>query len=165
VSSGPESKQDYETPWDFIRAVEKRWGDLTLDLAATHESAKAPEYFGPGQDSLTTPWPTEGIALRLWLNPPFAKIGPWAAKCHAWLLGFAGTWGNQRAAFFPHRLFLLVPASIGSAWFERYVWQTAMVYALAGPRLSFDGVGPFPKDLMLCVYGERPGFDVWRWGA
>lgn len=34
------SKQDYGTPWEFIRAVERRWGKLHVDLAAHSENAK-----------------------------------------------------------------------------------------------------------------------------
>lgn len=31
------------------------------------------------------------------------------------------------------------------------------------PRLSFDGKNPYPKDLGLIVYGEKPGYETWRW--
>lgn len=57
---------------------------------------------------------------------------------------------------------LLVPASVGSRWFAEHVHGWARVLALSG-RLSFDGIAPFPKDLILAVYGEPPGFDVWDW--
>lgn len=152
VSSGRESKQDYETPWPFIHAVEVRFGKLAWDLAATKENTKAPLCIEPWSDSLseTCRWP---FHAHCWLNPPFQKITPWAAKCAS--SGFG--WPNLG------RLFFLVPASIGSNWFARHVHGKALVLGLNGPRLSFDGVAPFPKDLMLCIYGERPGFDVWRW--
>ena len=149
VSSGLDSKQDYGTPWPFIRAVEARWGALTLDLAAREDNAKAPAYITPEQDSLTSVWVPFG---RQWLNPPFARITPWAAKCAASeLLADA-------------RRFLLVPASVGSNWFASHVHRKALVLGLNGPRLQFEGSpDPYPKDLMLVCYGESPGFDVWRW--
>jgi hypothetical protein len=44
-----------------------------------------------------------------------------------------------------------------------YVWREAHVYALS-PRLTFKGEKwPYPKDCMLSVFGEQPGFEVWRW--
>jgi hypothetical protein len=72
------SKQNYETPADFIRAVETRFGRLTVDLACSPENAKAPDRFY--EDRLPA-WPREGL---LWLNPPFSNIAPWASRCAAW---------------------------------------------------------------------------------
>lgn len=141
------SRQNYETPVEFLAAVEMRWGKLEFDLAATPENAKAPHYLTPADDALAEDWPCD---LRMWLNPPFGRIAPWAAKC-------------SRMHLTPTaRIFLLVPASIGSTWFSEHVHDKARVLALQ-PRLSFDGKNPFPKDCMLCVYGEPPGFEVWRW--
>src|SRR5262245_43821674 len=100
------SKQDYETPREFIEAVEKRWGKLDIDLAANRTNAKADSYFTPEQDSLKQIWST--LSGNLWLNPPFGRIAPWVAKC------------ADASSYAPPnnwRLFLLVPASIGSNWF------------------------------------------------
>ena len=39
----------------------------------------------------------------------------------------------------------------------------AYVFDLKG-RPSFDGKGPYPKDLMLCLYGTPfRGSSVWDW--
>jgi hypothetical protein len=46
------SKQDYGTPWPLIRAIEQRWGNLTIDLAATRENAKCGVFITPEEDSL-----------------------------------------------------------------------------------------------------------------
>lgn len=72
------SKQDVETPADFLQAVTTRFGRPTADLACTIENAKAPDAFVEGD---ARPWPREGL---LWLNPPFGDIAPWAARCAAW---------------------------------------------------------------------------------
>lgn len=158
------SKQDYSTPWELIRAVEGRWGKLDVDLAARADNAKVPLFVTPEQDSLKTSW-IEIAVGRLdrgedklgytlaWLNPPFARIGPWAAKCvklalHTGLL----------------RIVMLTPASVGANWFRDHVHNRAMVYALNG-RITFEGTeDPYPKDCMLSLFGfGMTGFDVWTW--
>lgn len=145
------SRQDYETPPEFIRAVEDRFGALNVDLAARNDNAKAPQWITPEADGLSTSWPTEGT---LWLNPPFGKIEPWAKRCWDWAPPLDSSGRG--------RILLLVPASVGSRWFSEYVMDGALVLFLQ-PRLSFDGKAPFPRDCMLCVYGELPGFEVWKW--
>lgn len=145
------AKQDYGTPWEFIEAVEKRFGVLTYDLACTRENAKAPAgFYHPEEDALAQSW--RGFSGNLWLNLPFADISPWAeklAKECAHRLGFS---------------FFLTPASIGSVWFADHVRDFAMVLGLS-PRLAFEGTSdPYPKDLMLSVYGYGlRGFGTWRW--
>jgi phage N-6-adenine-methyltransferase len=144
------SKQDYATPRVFLDAVEKRFGRLEFDLAATAANRVATRYFGPGardgEDALKRDWPKLG---RLWLNPPFGHIEPWADRCARW---------KSKGG----RIFFLVPASVGSNWYARHVYDKARVIFLNG-RLSFDGKDPYPKDLILACYGERPGYEVWRW--
>lgn len=150
------SKQDYGTPWEFIRAVEARFGPLVFDLAATAENRKAPLHWGPdvGIDSLTRDWAKAHPTGNLWLNPPFSNIEWWASKA-----------ANE--APFRHGLILmLTPASIGANWFAANVNRKAMVLGLS-PRLTFEGTNdPYPKDRMLSVFGlGMSGFDVWRWDA
>lgn len=142
------SRQDYGTPRELLDAVRSRFGTITVDLAAHVRNRVAPDWIGPERDSLAQDWTRYGGLL--WLNPPFAKIAPWAAKC-------AASVGPTRT------ILLLTPASIGSRWFVDHVWRRALVIALV-PRLTFDGCDtPYPKDCMLSVYGHDPGFDVWEW--
>ena len=95
------------------------------------------------------PW--HAIGGLLWLNPPFGKITPWAAKCHAEAAKGA-------------RIALLVPASIGSNWYRDNIHDRHRVLFLNG-RIVFDGKNGFPKDCMLVIFGDEPGFDVWTWKA
>jgi phage N-6-adenine-methyltransferase len=152
------SKQDVETPPDLIAAVERRFGKLAVDLAATPENAKAPRYIWTEQDSLTADWESlmdceepDQCGPR-WLNPPFGKIEPWAAKCAA----------APPCLWSP--ILLLVPASVGAGWWWRHVHEKARVLFLA-PRVKFVGHSQaFPKDLALCVYcTDPPGYETWRW--
>ncbi len=147
------SKQDYSTPRPFLDAVERRFGPIRIDLAAHERNHVVPAYFGKGsalgEDSFAQDWAKH--AGVLWLNPEFDNIDPWAAKCRE---------DGRRGA----RPLLLVPASIGSNWFVRQVHHHALVLAIR-PRLSFDGVNPYPKDLILAAYGPwiAPGFTTWNW--
>lgn len=143
------SKQDYGTPRALIDAVEKRFGPLAWDLAATDENAKAAKFITPDQDSLSRCWSM--LSGNMWLNPPFANIEPWAKKCAETILDDSS------------RILLLTPASVGSEWFRGYVNGRALVLALS-PRLTFEGCAdPYPKDCIISVYGKPPGFQCWRW--
>ncbi len=132
------SKQDYETPHEFIIAVEKRFGPLDCDLAADEHNAQAPVWFSLGEH---------------------ADIARWAQKCAESI----GPWTSSVVPV--RRILLLTPASIGSNWFARFVHRKAFVLGL-NPRLKFVGeLQSYPKDLMLSVFATDidPGFDVWRW--
>lgn len=168
------SKQDYATPMELIRAVEKRFGVLVHDLAAHARNARVKSYFSieEGVDSLKQEWATLFPEGNLWLNPPFADIAPWAAKC---LLE-----SRKREGL----IIMLTPASIGSEWFAESCEKKALIVPLR-PRISFDGKNPYPKDCMLSVFGLDPnsetvrmskrfgtkhseaeylsGFESWRW--
>jgi hypothetical protein len=89
--------------------------------------------------------------MNLWLNPPFANIEPWAKKCVE----------TETCSW--RRIFFLTPASVGARWFERHVFGKARVLFL-GKRLTFVGEkDPYPKDCMISVFGEKPGFAFWDW--
>lgn len=147
-----ESRQDYETPAEFIAAVERRFGPLVGDLAASAENAKHPDFFTEAQDSLSQPWARWRSDGVLWLNPPFGSIAPWAAKC--------AVESTLRHGF----IAMLTPAAIGTRWFADHVRGKAFVLALE-QRITFVGeTTPFIKDLMLSVFGHGlHGFDTWAW--
>ncbi len=147
------SKQDYETPPEFIAAVKSRLGisEFSIDLAADEHNTKAHIFVFREMDALAGDW--EGLLTYhevegswCWLNPPYGNIAPWAKKCSE---------SGIKIAF-------LVPAAVGSNWFRDYVDGKALVLLLNG-RLSFDGIAPYPKDTILCLYGVAPGYEVWNW--
>lgn len=147
------SKQDYGTPWELIRPVERRFGALAVDLAARADNAKAPLFIAPEQDSLKVPWAQTYPGAFGWLNPEFEDIGPWAAKCSA-----------ETSPYNGFRVAMLTPASVGAVWFSEHVNKRALVLALQ-PRITFEGAEhPYPKDCILSLFGFNcTGFDVWRW--
>ncbi len=144
------SKQDYGTPQELIDAIERRWGKLTFDLAASDANAKCEQYFTVEEDYLTQPaLPNRELC---WLNPPFDKLAKWVKKTSL------DTCEGQRTIE-------LVPAAVGSNWFADHVWMRAQVIALR-PRIVFEGMAQgFPKDCMLLVWGlsEPQGFELWKW--
>ena len=143
------SRQDYGTPWPFIRAVEQKFGRLVFDLAASYTNKKAPDFYSQGDDALRQHW--HKLKGLLWLNPPYGNIRPWVQKCaHESMLGA--------------NILLLVPAAVGANWFAEHVHDQAVVNFVR-PRLVFEGCAdPYPKDLILCFYsmGFR-GYQTWKW--
>lgn len=147
------SIQEVGTPKAFLRSVEALLGEpIKFDLACNFQNHVADldfSYTVETCDSLTSPWPSKGNGLS-WLNPPFNRIAPWAAKC-------ADSSGQ---------IAMLVPASVGANWFWDHVYGHARVLPIY-PRLTFVGhEDPFPKDLMLCVYRPHvvlPAFARFNW--
>jgi hypothetical protein len=148
------SRQDYETPEEFLGAVVRRFGSIEWDLAASAENSKAPgrNFIDEETDSLTVPWHRLPLASGwLWLNPPFGRCGKFAEKARDEMILGA-------------RVLMLAPASVGSNWFNEFVLPHAHVIGLR-PRMTFVGErDPYPKDLMLAVFAySLTGFSTWRW--
>ena len=146
------SKQDYQTPREFVLAVYKylHIQRFTLDIAASAENAIAEPYYTEQDDAFTQglTWKSEGWS---WLNPPFARIAPWVEKA------YQETCQGARIA-------VLVPAGVGSNWWANWVHHKAHVLLLS-PRLTFVGAkDPYPKDCALLLYGCVPAdYECWRW--
>lgn len=148
--SPPDSGQNYATPWEFIRAVEARFGPIVFDLSASAENTKAPKFFSKEEDSLAQDW--TALTGNLFLNPPYAGLEPWSRKCKQ-----SRTLGSIR------RIFLLTPASVSTEWWAEHVHLEALVLFVR-PRLTFVGAtDPYPKDLSLAIFGAAPGYEPWAW--
>lgn len=194
VRTGPSidranSKQDYATPREFLDAVEREFGPIVWDLAASRANRVCENYYGPGsqwaQDAFAYGWASTYARMRssmvmgvgdelIWLNPPYANIAPWARKC-----------AEARDA--GARIAFLVPASVGANWFWDYVAPYARVFSVGRIMFvtrefvtngvacdvverpaCFDAKGrptAFPKDLILAIYDRAlaPAFERWRW--
>lgn len=146
------SKQNYETPPEFIAAVERRFGKVGFDLAAEVENTKAVNFFSVEVDALKQSWDYSGaLAVPVaWLNPPFANIRPWAAKC-------------EECMWLPRWTLMLVPASMGSMWWDDHVINKCQ--ADGTTRMKFVGADDlYPKDLALLAYGYGVrGHGFWDW--
>lgn len=145
--------QEVATPPEFLKAVTERFGTIVWDLAADESNHVVDGWFGPGsqfgEDSLVQNWSVNNLGL-LWLNPPFKMIRKFAAKCKAESANGA-------------RIAMLIPSSVSTNWFAELIYGSALVLPIR-PRITFVGSKePYPKDLMLCVYGEPAGFECWNW--
>lgn len=145
------SKQDYSTPPAFLDAVRKmlRISDFSYDLAASVENAVCPSFYDEAMDSLKQSWVVGGWAF---CNPPYANIRPWVEKAVA-------------EAALGASIAMLLPASVGSAWWFDHVHGQAYAYFLR-PRLTFVGeTAPYIKDLALLLYAPflAGGYATWDW--
>lgn len=144
------SEQAVSTPWEFIHAVEERFGQLAVDLAATAENAKAPEFITPEMDTFKQDWFNVLKGRWGWLNPEFDPMKKWVQKC-----------ANEQGK--GAEFLVLSPASVGSNWFWDYVQPFATVYCLT-PRIMLEGSKDvYPKDLILSHYSPTPNDVLQRW--
>jgi len=153
----------YGTPLGLVKAIERDFDlKFTFDLAADQESfvvrgqsivhddnekVLGKFYFDINDNALIQDW--NNRSGDLWLNPPFANIKAWAAKCE--------TYNNGTIC-------MLVPASLGSKWFRDHCMGRP-VFVLDS-RITFDGhTDPYPKDLMIVIFNNikencRKDFDI-----
>lgn len=150
------SEQVVVTPDEFLDAVRERLRivDFGWDLAADASNAKCeiglPYFYTEEQNSLAQLWyPHDGW---LWCNPPYSHIEPWVEKA------------SIEAKHGAH-IAMLVPASVGSGWWFKWVTSHAYITFL-NPRLTFVGhKSPYPKDLALLLYAPflSGGNCDWKW--
>lgn len=164
VQKPGKSVQDVGTPDWLLALVERTWGTITYDPAASPENHACDNYdqgLPVGYDGLKEDWLSRSVTSELWededgiefnkitgqgiiwINPPYRLIAPWVQKAYE---------SEQLVV-------MLVPASVGSNWWADWVHEKAAVYFLR-PRLVFKGhTDPYPKDLALLVYGaESPRY-------
>ena len=155
------SCQTYATPAVFIDAVKRllKIRSFAFDFAADSTNTQAIRYWSVKDDSLSIPaseWAQHCGQGWGWLNPPFAQIEPWVAKC----LDVASLGGH---------IAFLVPASVGSNWYRDYIHDQDGVRVLfLNGRIPFMPDKPkwlYPKDCELVLFGTGEPFqsDVWTW--
>lgn len=151
------SEQVVVTPDTFMDAVKKRLdlGDegFMRDLAANADNTKADWFYTEEDDALKCQW-TFNMEYHgwNWCNPPYSDLGPWVEKA----------WAESRKGA---KIAMLIPASVGSNYWAKWVDGKAYVTFLNG-RITFVGhKGPYPKDLVLLLYTPylNGGSCVWRW--
>jgi len=151
-----QTKQDYGTPDNFFKPLDSHFG-FNYDLACTSENKLCKFGLTMSDDSLRVEW--HKLEGYLFLNPPFANIGPWAKKCY-------------EESLLGAKIILLTPASVGSNWFRDWVFKKSKIRFLNG-RLTFKGmkpnpktgkVDPYPKDCQIAIYDNiNFGIDIWDW--
>lgn len=98
--------QAWRTPDPLFAGLNAELGPFDLDAAADAENCKILQYFDEAANALAPE--TRWQATNVWLNPPYADIGPWVLKAEA-----------EVAAEHCQRVVMLVPAAVGVEWFTR----------------------------------------------
>lgn len=145
------SKQDYRTPPEFLAALKKKLGitHFVADLAATEENAVAASFYTEADDALTRGWSLGGWVF---CNPPYKHIEPWVIKAVE---------ESEKGA----QIAMLLPAGVGSNWWDCFVHNWAHVLFLNG-RLTFVGEKDcYPKDSAILLYSHyiHGGYETWTW--
>jgi phage N-6-adenine-methyltransferase len=158
------SKQNYQTPPEFLEAVKTRLNisNFAWDLASEPHNCVSPYGgFTEKTNALVQDWVTVcGVYDShlgtydgwLWLNPPYADIGPWVEKA------------AQESLKGAH-IAMLIPASVGANWWRDHVVSNSYQLHLNG-RLKFVGAKDYyPKDCSLLLFTPfiRSGSAVWDW--
>jgi len=175
VSSGSNSKQDYQTPKELIDACAKRFGHIMFDLAAHAGNTQHERYFAPctskegpvpfdpaayGIDAFDYSWANLYFELKkkdrvkngiLWLNCEFDDIASWGARC--------AREGREGA-----NILLLTPAAVGANWYSDLVAPASDSYYLKG-RPAFIKGQTYNKDCMVSHFHPAAGkaVHVWDW--
>lgn len=127
------SSDEWATPDRLVAELEQEFGAFTLDPCARAHSAKAPRYFTIEDDGLSHPWAPE----RVFLNPPYSRVGEWMAKAVA---------ESRRGAL----VVCLVPSRTDTAWWHETA-ERGEVRFVRG-RLRFNGAkkdAPFPSAIVV----------------
>jgi phage N-6-adenine-methyltransferase len=102
-----------ETPWEFFMPLHERFR-FTLDACALPHNTKCPRYFTPEQDGLRRSWAGE----RVWCNPPYSQIEPWAQKAWAEIVDD----GHGHLPGGAELIVMLLPANrTEQGWWQRQV--------------------------------------------
>lgn len=146
------SKQDYGTPIELLNAVRSRLQirQFWIDLAASEENSVCEHYYSEADDAFKQSWVFVGEWG--WLNPPFGHIDPWVEKAAHESMNGAN-------------IVMLVPSSVGSNWWSKWVIPYAYVTHLNG-RITFVGETTYyPKDCSLLLFTPWgfTGTNTWRW--
>lgn len=159
------ARDEAQRPEDFWKLVDNEF-HFNLDIAASPYSRKTASWIGPGSpihtDALSSDFMNYMSGLnesyRIWCNPPYSKIRPWAEICRAHARLNGGT------------ACLLTPAS-RAQWFEDVIDDAHEVRHLT-PRVQFlppPGVNytSNDRDSMLIVFRpipvNWPGARMWLW--
>ncbi len=152
------SRQDYCTPPSLLDAIKKEWDieDFDWDLAASKDNRVCTGYYSKEDDALTKSWKL-GNSWN-WCNPPFGDIEPWVAKA------YTESMTNNANTI------VLVPASVGSNWWAKWVHKMCPVIYFMNGRITFVGAtDPYPKDTALLFYdayspeeSETGYYKIWK---
>lgn len=130
----------WATPPTLVHELAIQYGPFDLDPCCHAETAKAPKFYTPAEDGLSSPW--HG---KVFMNPPYSDVSPWLEKAIA-----------ETRAGRVEIVVALLPACTDTAWFHTLVQGHAEVRFLRG-RVRFYGWMATPisspkSPSMLAIY-------------
>ncbi len=124
----------WATPQDFFDKLNTEFS-FTLDVCATPENTKCPDYYTEEQDGLSKKW-----TGRVWCNPPYGrKIREWIKKGHDSIQ-------NGEAEL----VVMLIPSRTDTAYWHDYVMKGNIRFIRG--RLKFGNSknsAPFPSAIVI----------------
>ena len=133
---------EWETPQDFFDKLDSEF-HFTLDVCATDENAKCPNYFTRAQDGLSRGWGGN----TCWMNPPYGrKIGAWVKKAYEESLNGM-------------TVVCLLPARTDTKWWHEYCMKGELRFIKG--RLKFGGCknsAPFPS--VVVIFRKRIVYEA-----
>lgn len=133
-------KSEWGTPQKFFDYCNYKYGDFTLDAAASSINAKCERFFTKCDDALNKDW--NGI---VWLNPPYGRntTGLFVKKAL-----------DEVSIGHANRVVCLLPAATDTRWFHNYCVRGLNIFIRG--RLTFEGAedpAPFPS--MLTIFDNN----------
>lgn len=164
-------RQEWATPDDFFSVVDEEF-QFNLDAAATKHNRKCTHFIPPRVNALhaNMPWVDELCfaldatpCMRIWLNPGFAKVGPWMEKAH------------NEAQKHPSAVVVVMALIAPSAkWWRDWAMKASEIRLLGGRRVQFvapEGIEQSSNARENCLiifrpnpYGRKPDIWTWDWG-
>lgn len=143
---------EWTTPQYVFDWIDKHYGPVMLDAAATPSNHLAPFYFSRScpdweplcvEDAMKRHWQTDGTVF---LNPPYGReIAEWVSKAYYESVGHF------------LRVVMLLPARTDTRWWHEYVMRADEIWLLEG-RLKFGRAAeagevkasaPFPSAIVV----------------
>jgi site-specific DNA-methyltransferase (adenine-specific) len=132
----------YETPPEIFGPLNVEF-KFTIDVCASHWTAKVPRYYTSSDDGLTQSWAGETV----WCNPPYSNVGKWVRK--AW----------QESQKPGTTIAMILWARTDSSWCESYVFEDEREWISADQRRTHNAAEVrCPRGrVSFLLKGERQG--------
>ena len=137
----PDPRQEWRTPTDFLRAVWREFGTITVDVAASVGNKVCERFIDREADGLAQPWFPKGDGCRAlptelaWCNPGFKSMAAWVVKAWAEIAD---------AGLQPRTALVLCLCAPSTAWWRDAIEHGAEVRLLS-PRVQFDPPPGIPR--------------------
>ena len=129
------ASDDWATPQDCFKALEREFGPFDLDVSANPANAKAEHYF---VDDGILGGLGEVWTGKVWMNPPYGRrIGDWIRKAYDSARGGA-------------TVVCLLPSRTDTQWWHRYCMKGEIRFVEG--RLRFGdskNPAPFPSAIVI----------------